>query len=82
MARYFVRRLLWIIPVLFAVSIITFTLMHAVPGGPWAAEKAVPESVVSALNQKYGLDQPVYVQYVKWVGGLLQGDLGPQLQVP
>jgi oligopeptide transport system permease protein len=77
MARYFVRRLLWIIPVLFAVSIITFTLMHAVPGGPWAAEKAVPESVVSALNQKYGLDQPVYVQYVKWVGGLLQGDLGP-----
>jgi oligopeptide transport system permease protein len=68
---------LWIIPVLFVVSLITFSLMHAVPGGPWAREKAVPASMVTRLNEKYGLDQPVPVQYITWVGNLLQGNLGP-----
>jgi oligopeptide transport system permease protein len=68
---------LWIIPVLFVVSLITFSLMHAVPGGPWAREKAVPASMVARLNEKYGLDEPVPVQYISWVGNLLQGNLGP-----
>ncbi len=77
MIRYIARRFLWIIPVLFVVSLITFSLMHAVPGGPWAREKAVPASMVARLNEKYGLDQPVYVQYATWVGNLLQGNLGP-----
>ena len=77
MTRYLIRRLLWIIPVLFAVSIITFTLMHAVPGGPWAREKALPANVIAALNAKYGLDDPVPVQYLTWIGNLLQGNLGP-----
>ena len=77
MIRYIARRFLWIIPVLFVVSLITFSLMHAVPGGPWAREKAVPASMVARLNEKYGLDQPVPVQYVTWVGNLLQGNLGP-----
>jgi len=62
MIRYFVRRLLWIIPVLFVVTAITFLLMHSVPGGPWAREKALPQGTVDRLNQKYGLDQPVYIQ--------------------
>ncbi len=77
MTRYLIRRLLWIIPVLFAVSIITFTLMHAVPGGPWAREKALPANVIAALNAKYGLDDPVPLQYIHWIGNLLQGNLGP-----
>jgi oligopeptide transport system permease protein len=77
LTRYLIRRLLWIIPVLFAVSLITFTLMHAVPGGPWAREKALPANVIAALNAKYGLDDPVPLQYVHWVGNLLQGNLGP-----
>ena len=77
MIRYVVRRFLWIIPVLFVVSLITFSLMHAVPGGPWAREKAVPASMVARLNEKYGLDQPVPVQYITWVTNLLQGNLGP-----
>jgi oligopeptide transport system permease protein len=77
MIRYIVRRFLWIIPVLFVVSLITFSLMHAVPGGPWAREKAVPASMVIRLNEKYGLDEPVPVQYITWVGNLLQGNLGP-----
>ncbi|MEO8572232.1 MAG: ABC transporter permease, partial [Chloroflexota bacterium] len=77
MAGYMLRRFLWIIPVLFVVSLITFALMHSVPGGPWAAEKAIPASQVARLNEKYGLDQPVYIQYATWVGNLLQGNLGP-----
>ena len=77
MTAYIVRRFLWIIPVLFVVSLITFSLMHAVPGGPWAREKAVPAAMVARLNEKYGLDQPVYQQYATWVGNLLQGNLGP-----
>ena len=77
MIAYIGRRLLWIIPVLFTVSIITFFLMHAVPGGPWDREKRLPAGVQDRLNAKYGLDQPIYVQYVTWAGRFIQGDLGP-----
>jgi oligopeptide transport system permease protein len=74
---YVTRRLLWIIPVLFAVSVITFALMHAVPGGPWAREKQLPDAVEHRLNAQYGLDLPVYEQYVRWAAGFVTGNLGP-----
>jgi oligopeptide transport system permease protein len=74
---YLTRRLLWIIPVLFAVSVITFGLMHAVPGGPWDREKALPANVEARLNAKYGLDKPLIEQYVNWAGAFVVGDLGP-----
>ena len=77
MITYLARRILWIIPVLFTVSIITFMLMHAVPGGPWDREKRLPAAVEDRLNAKYGLDQPIYIQYVSWAGKFIQGDLGP-----
>ena len=78
MIRYIARRLLWIIPVLFVVSLITFMLMHAVPGGPWARDKALAPSLVATLNQKYGLDQPDLPAVRRtWVTNLLQGNLGP-----
>ena len=77
MFGYIVRRVIWIVPVLLAVSLITFTFMHAAPGGPWAREKQLPLSQVEMLNEKYGLNDPVPVQYLRWVGGLLTGDLGP-----
>ena len=77
MISYVTRRLLWIIPVLFAVSVITFALMHAVPGGPWAREKQLPDAVEHRLNAQYGLDQPVYEQYARWAVGFVTGNLGP-----
>ena len=77
MIAYIGRRFLWIIPVLFTVSIITFGLMHAVPGGPWDSEKRLPASVQARLNAEYGLDKPVHEQYLSWLGGFVQGDLGP-----
>ena len=77
MIGYIVGRLLWIIPVLFIVSVLTFALMHAVPGGPWARDKALPAPTVARLNLKYGLDDPVHIQYIRWAGDLVQGNLGP-----
>jgi oligopeptide transport system permease protein len=74
---YIGRRFLWIIPVLFTVSIITFFLMHAVPGGPWDRDKRLPAATQERLNAKYGLDQPIIIQYVTWAGKFIQGDLGP-----
>jgi oligopeptide transport system permease protein len=74
---YLTRRILWIIPVLFTVSVLTFFLMHSVPGGPWDREKRLPAATEKRLNAEYGLDQPLYVQYVRWAAGFVQGDLGP-----
>jgi oligopeptide transport system permease protein len=74
---YLARRLLWIIPVLFTVSVITFVLMHSVPGGPWDREKHLPAATEKRLNAQYGLDQPLYIQYASWASSFVQGDLGP-----
>ena len=80
MTGYFVRRILWIIPVLWLISIITFGLMHAVKGGPFeAGEGKSSEAGRAALAAKYHLDRPVWVQYGYYMRGLVQGDLGPDL---
>ena len=87
MARYIVRRFLWMIPVLFFISIVTFSLSHAVPGGPFDREKRLPAEIIANLNKHYGLDQPMWKQYTDYMGltrkpsgayeGLLQGKFGP-----
>jgi oligopeptide transport system permease protein len=79
---YLVRRVLWIIPVLFTVSVITFFLMHAVPGGPWDRDKRVSAGVQASLNAQYGLDKPLYEQYINWAGSFIRGDLGPSYRYP
>lgn len=77
MVLFTVRRLLWIVPVLFVASIITFWLMHAAPGSPWNREgRQLDPEFVASLNERFALDQPLPVQYVKWLGGVLQGDFG------
>jgi oligopeptide transport system permease protein len=76
MTGYVIRRILWMIPLMWAVATITFLLMHAVPGGPFASEKPVPPSVEAALNARYNLDEPLWNQYLLYFQGLLQGDLG------
>ncbi|MGQ9493210.1 MAG: ABC transporter permease [Anaerolineae bacterium] len=78
MLRYIARRLLWMIPVLFFISVITFALAHAVPGGPFDREKALPAEIVANLNKYYGLDQPVWKQYGKYITDILfRFDFGP-----
>ena len=76
MTGYVIRRILWMIPLMWAVATITFLLMHAVPGGPFASEKPVPATVEAALNARYNLDEPLWNQYLLYFQGLLQGDLG------
>ncbi|MCH8814335.1 MAG: ABC transporter permease [Chloroflexi bacterium] len=63
MTGYVIRRILWIIPVLWAVATVTFFLMHAVEGGPFDREKELPEAVKANLAAKYNLDKPLVEQY-------------------
>ncbi len=76
MTGYILRRILYLGPVLFAVALITFLLMHAVPGGPWDRDKPLNPAVVANLNHKYGLDQPLWRQFATFIGNALRGDLG------
>jgi len=78
MFRYIVRRLLWMIPVLLFISVITFSLAHAVPGGPFDREKPVPPEILANLNKYYSLDLPVWRQYIKYMSDvILRFDFGP-----
>ena len=76
MTAYLLQRTLWIIPVLFAVAVITFVLMHQVPGGPWDQSKRLPPEALANVNSAYGLDQPLWEQFGRYLFGLAQGDLG------
>ncbi|TMI89404.1 MAG: ABC transporter permease [Bacillati bacterium ANGP1] len=78
MTRFAVRRLLQMIPVLFFVSVIIFVLINLVPGDAarlFLGEEAPPDAL-AALRHELGLDRPLYVQYLRWVGGMLRGDFG------
>ena len=83
MIQYVIRRLLMAIPVLFAVVLATFVLVHALPGGPFDAvgEKAMPEQIRLVMERRYGLDKPLYEQFFLYVGNLLKGDLGPMMHL-
>lgn len=76
MLAYTIRRVLWIIPVLWVIATITFFMMHAVPGGPFTRDKERPPALEAAVQREYGLDQPIYEQYARYIGDLVRGDLG------
>ena len=83
LAIYIVRRLLWMIPVLFFVILITFVLMHQAPGGPWDREgKQLSPVVINNLNIKYGLDKPLWTQFWLYVWNAAHFDFGDSLQSP
>ena len=79
MLRYAIRRLITSLATLFLVITITFFLMQAVPGNPFYDEHTNPEAA-QRLLKKYGYDQPVMVQYVKYMGSLLQGYMGESIK--
>ena len=76
MTTFVIRRLLWTIPVLWAVATITFLLMHAVPGGPFTQEKDLPEAIELALARRYNLDKSLPEQYGLYMWNLVHGDMG------
>ena len=80
MLRFALGRLLQAIPVLLIVISATFLLVHSAPGGPFSADKAVPPEVIRALEAQYNLDQPLWQQYLSYLGDVLQGDLGPSFK--
>jgi ABC-type dipeptide/oligopeptide/nickel transport system permease component len=71
MGRYIARRLIYMVVVLLVVSGITFGLMHAVPGGPFDREKALPKEIMENLNKRYHLDDPLLVQYAKYLQAVM-----------
>lgn len=77
MVKFILKRIGTMIIAMFMIILITFTLMHSIPGGPFTNTKGVPEEVTQAMEAKYGLDQPMPVQFVKYLGSLLHGDFGP-----
>lgn len=79
MGNYLLRRLLQAIPLLFGISIISFAIMHLAPGGPLAGyimNPKVSPADIARLEHMWGLDQPLYIQYLKWLAAMLQGDWG------
>jgi oligopeptide transport system permease protein len=82
MWRFIVLRTLQAIPVILTVITVTFFLVRAAPGGPFASEKAVLPQVKAALEARYRLDQPILQQYLGYLGDLVHGDLGPTFRYP
>ena len=77
MIRYALGRLVVAVPVLLAVATLTFGLLRFLPGGPFDREKALPPEILRNIEARYALDQPLWTQYTRYLGGLLRGDLGP-----
>ncbi|MFQ5889656.1 MAG: ABC transporter permease [Gemmatimonadota bacterium] len=82
MTRYIAKRLLQAIPILLGIATITFAIVHLAPGDPMDMyleprfRRQVDPEVIELIREKYGLDQPIHVQFVKWLGNLARGDLG------
>ncbi|MBS1964312.1 MAG: ABC transporter permease, partial [Chloroflexi bacterium SZAS-1] len=83
MVRYLLGRILGMLVVFIAVSIIAFLLMHSVPGGPFDEEKSpLPPAARANILRKYGLDRPLYEQYLRYMWSALHGDFGTSFQSP
>ncbi len=81
MLRYLIRRLLVTIPTLFLVITISFFLMRVAPGGPFSGEKNIAPEILANLERVYHLNEPIWKQYVFYLGNLLRGDLGPSYKL-
>jgi oligopeptide transport system permease protein len=80
MLSFLVRRLIVAIPTLFVVVTVAFFMMRAAPGNPFSGDRKLPPEIEKNIEAKYGMDKPLVVQYVSYVGGVLHGDFGPSLK--
>ncbi|MDP2955350.1 MAG: ABC transporter permease, partial [Longimicrobiales bacterium] len=80
MTSYILRRLAQMVPLLLGISVVLFGVIQAAPGGPEAAllesGRFIDPAVIEAYRERLGVDRPVHVQYVRWLGAALQGNLG------
>ncbi|MCZ4272042.1 ABC transporter permease [Maritalea porphyrae] len=82
MLAYLAKRVGMMIITMFLIITLTFFLMHAIPGGPFTSEKMLAPEIEAALNAKFGLDDPIWVQYINYLKGILTFDLGPSFKYP
>jgi len=80
-ARFILSRIVSMVVTIFLIITITFFLMHAIPGGPFASEKKLPESIERALEEKYHLNDPLHKQYIDYLLGVVKGDFGPSFKL-
>jgi oligopeptide transport system permease protein len=80
--NYYVKRVISAIVTIFLIATLTFIMMHSIPGGPFARERALPPEIIAALNEKYHLDDPLYEQYFDYLVGLITFDMGPSFKKP
>lgn len=74
---YYFNRFVSAVVTIVLIATLTFVMMHSIPGGPFTRERPVPDEIIRALNEKYNLDAPLYVQYFDYMKGLFTFDLGP-----
>ncbi len=77
MAKYLLKRLVASVLTILLIATLTFVMMRSIPGGPFTRERPVPPEIMKTLNEKYHLDDPLYMQYLDYMKGLLTLDLGP-----
>jgi len=80
MLRYFLTRLAGAVPTLFIIVTLAFFLIRTAPGGPFDQEQALPPEIMANLQSAYGLDQPIWIQYGRYLEGLAHGDFGPSFK--
>ena len=83
MASYIIRRVLFMLPVLFGLSLLTFTISHLIPGDPvmLVAGPQATKAEIAALAKEYGVDEPLPTQYALYLSGLLRGDFGRSIRM-
>ena len=80
MLRYFLTRLAGAVPTLFIIVTLAFFLIRAAPGGPFDQEQTLPPEIMANLQRAYGLDQPIWTQYGRYLAAVLHGDFGPSFK--
>jgi oligopeptide transport system permease protein len=79
---FVLRRVLLMVPTLLVIATLTFVLMRLAPGGPFMSEKDIPAKVKQELMHRYGLDRPLYQQYLAFLGGAARLEFGPSYKYP
>src|SRR5690625_2114781 len=80
MGKYILQRFIYMLITLFIIVTITFFIMKLLPGTPFSNPEKLSESQLEVMNAKYGLDKHLAVQYLTYIGNLIQGDLGLSFQ--
>lgn len=80
MPRFIIRRILSLIPTMFIIITVSFFLIRLAPGGPFAREREVPEAILQNLMKRYHMDEPLFKQYLRYLGDVVRWDFGPSFR--